>query len=148
MVWLFSFETSFSSCFILTSSIFMILYRLNTLEYSIKFHWLPDSKLFSCYIPILEFSWFTLWNWLTAVFYLYFPASWSNQVHWNRHLSWYGKKCWVWLTFRLELKQKQVPLTTPQSTLILFTLPSKGLRFLPHLLYHVGYSFRFPDTMS
>lgn len=51
----------FSSCFILTSIILVTLYRLNTLEYSIKLHWLSDSKLF-CYILICNLSWSILLN--------------------------------------------------------------------------------------
>lgn len=39
-------------------------------------------------------------------------------------------------------------LITSQLTLTLFTLSSKRVRFLPHLPYHVGYSFQFPDTDS
>lgn len=43
--------------FILTPSTLMTLYGWNTLEYSIKFHWLSTSKLFSCNILILDLSW-------------------------------------------------------------------------------------------
>lgn len=148
MVYLLSFETHFSSC-LYRLLIYLWLYRLNTLENSIKFfHWLSDSKPCSYYILILEFSWSTLCQWPITCIQFLFLCILKYQVHWNRHLSPdVVKKCWSRVTSSLELKQKQVRWITPQLTLPLFILSSKGMRFLL-LFYHVGYSFQSPDTTS
>lgn len=132
----------FSSCFILTASILMTLYGWKIpWGYSVKFHWLSTSRLFSWYILILDLSWSSPWNWPTqVVFNVSSPATWDTEfTGTDKSPTQCDRKYCSLVISRLELKQKQMQLITPQLTHTLhaikqghevsssFILPSGGL---------------------